>query len=211
VDIRLQTAIIAAIVAVIVALLTPWAKNRFDKQARSEEWARKRDDWFLEKQARDTEEIVVAISNFLKILSSDIGQIHSLTNEVVISIIESPEPQQIDIEKPLSRFLINKWSVKTWFGYDSLRLSIWFETSKEVEGKLAELGTQFEALYTVLDHRAHMLQGFSTTSEAQDPGSYDRAVNFINRMQEDIKHQSQRLLESAASIQRELVDSLRKV
>lgn len=154
-DIRVQTALIAAVVSIVGTLLAPWVKNRFDKQARVEEWTRKRDDWLLEKRARDAEEVVTALERVLKglsytynIVSREQGYMSIYAEDrrrLVVGHFTQEKLQRLNAE-------INQIMTKhtSWFEYDIRRLSIWFVEDERVYKELQDLGERVTSMYNGL-------------------------------------------------------------
>ena len=63
----------SVLVSAVVSILVVTLNNRYAKKSRQEQWQQNREQWMLEKEARDIEEIITTLSSFLKSFS-DVGR-----------------------------------------------------------------------------------------------------------------------------------------
>lgn len=204
---------VSAVVAVFVALLTPWVKNRFDKQARAEEWAQKREDWLLEKRARDAEEVVTALERVLKGLSYTLNIV---SNEVFSVANYARDRRGIVsdvIQEKFQRLGLDLAQVRTkhtnWFLYDTRRLTIWFVEDERVYKELQDLGERVISMYEGLGIQLGTVSlRWDERNEWANPGEYLRAVDSDSK---DFREKLERyrvLVDDIIRFQRELIKSL---
>lgn len=210
-DIRVQTALIAA----VVALLVPWVTNRFNKRARAEEWTRRRDDWLLEKRARDAEEIVTALERVLRGLSYTLNivsnELFSVANYardrrgVVSDVIQEKfERLGLDLAQIRRKHI-------AWFEYDIRRLTIWFAEDERTYKELRDLGERVTGMYEGLGIQLGTVSlRWDERNLWDNPGDYQRAVDSDSKhFREDLKRY-ETLVNDIIQFQRELIRSLRE-
>lgn len=172
----IQAAVQAAFVAGMVSLLVTWLNNYFARQNTQEAENRKRQNWFLEKQARDAEEIILALDNFIKVLANDLSVVDDIDTEMIVMFgFTDVEPSGAEFQhvgKLLdtlnSELAKNKSSQDNWFTYDAPRLSVWFTGPLKVDKRLERLNDEFYATYSPLVTFRANCRSVTTIAEYND-------------------------------------------
>ncbi len=216
----LDAAVLAAFVAGIVSLIVSHFNNRSTRRSQEDEYQRRRREWFLEKQARDAEEIVASLERFSKQFSYHLGELDTWLFEVscLFEIIDHDFSEEgeaaADHEKTRLVKRCQEFSPKIhddmkaferWVSYDVPRLTVWFEDFNQVDKELANLGDRFVALQRNLANFSVMSGRLPIKPDSTRQTLFDRASEKLF----EIEREWTGLVADVAKTQRSLVNHLR--
>jgi hypothetical protein len=213
----LEAAVQAALVSGVVSLIVVLLNARSLRETRGDEHRRRRQDWFLEKQARDAEEIVATFEQFSKQFSTHLRQAASLmvSATTIFDILErdlSSDDLKIhmkqlsdDFRKLGAKVRADSPAVETWLNYDLLRLTVWFDGFLPRDEKFTDLGLRFEKLHTRLSTFSIFGSHYAQSPDSSRKDVFDRASQNLKEIQEEWVV----LLEDIGQFQRDLVGRLR--
>jgi hypothetical protein len=200
-------ALISVIISSIVTVTLNQTNNRFTRESKEEEHRRKRREWFLEKQSRDAEEIIMTFDKFLKEVAEKSGAVQALLFKVALPPLvqvefseEAVQTYKLEAFDIGSRFGSITTSHRAWFTYDAVRLTVWFDNFTQKSIGLDSLKNQFRHINALLDGIASDLF-FADIKNTKE----------LNAIQEDIdsiKKEYSKLVSDAYHTQRELVQKL---
>ena len=230
-----QTALIAAVSAVITSLITISVNRWYDRKNR-------RYEWLLGKRAESVEEIVYKLDEFLKGFSERLeyiaaihhasGLMFEMNSEGAYDpnfaetastiILRSVQGSRENLRKETNLLWEEQTKRVKWFSHDSVRLSVWFYDAPkqrclplEVEGvqeRLIKLGEQFNNIHFWLRDE------INRTNEIYDrllENSGKVTEDDVRRLQEQKSHIEElterwgTVVKNTALLQRGLVGEIR--
>jgi hypothetical protein len=183
-EVAIQVALIAGVFGLVNGLATSWANARAARNLREENERAGRRTWRLEKEGRDTEEILAKLNEILRAISTDVSEFSKAFNRV--NRLEEQEKWAVEYAKENHQFSrpaiashieISKEltavaeSVKAylkgmqdrrseteaWFRYDVIRSTAWFLGDASVRKGLIELGKNLQDFNRELDNEVERL------------------------------------------------------
>jgi hypothetical protein len=213
----LEAAVQAALVSGVVSLTVVLLNARSLRETRGDEHRRRRQDWFLEKQARDAEEIVATFERFSKQFSGHLRQAASLMIDAtsILDILErdlSSDELKLqkkrlsdDFRKLGTKVRADRPAVETWFNYDLLRLTVWFDGLLPRDEKFTDLGLKFAKLHVRLSNSSMLNAHITQRPDSSREAAFDKAGQNLEEIQEEWIV----LLEDIGQLQRNLIGMLR--
>lgn len=219
----LEAAVQAALIAGVVSLTVVLLNTRSLRESRQDEHRRRRQDWFLEKQARDAEEIVATLDGFLKDLSRDMEALDSITGMAVD--YSAPYAYDFASETPenIQRLItdeskVSKQTMRTaaahiaWFTYDARRLCVWFEPTAKVDGYLDALSELFRAFHDsvgVITFSVAAYAGTAINNSVDVVAEKQEIAGEIKEQLAKVRNNWERVANQTIYVQRILVGHLR--
>jgi hypothetical protein len=211
----LEAAVQAALVSGVVSLIVVLLNARSLRETRGDEHRRRRQDWFLEKQARDAEDIVTTLERFSKQFSTQLGEVSSWFHKLsTYNVLFGDRSDNEATEQANERFFedaknlastiqSNNAPLEAWFNHDALRLTVWFEDFHQVDKQLVELGRKFT-------HLQWRLSNFLAQHDRLPVFFRQRLHDEAGKVLEEIQQEWKELASEIVQIQRGLIDGLRE-
>jgi gas vesicle protein len=207
--------LLSALIAALVSLIISTKNNQSVRQSQEDEFKRKRHDWFLQKQARDAEDIVTTLERFSKQFSTQLGEVSSWFHKLsTYNVLFGDRSDNEATEQANERFFedaktlafkiqSNNAPLEAWFNHDALRLTVWFEDFHQVDKQLVELGRKFT-------HLQWRLSNFPSQYNRLPISFGQRLHDEAGKVLEEIQREWKELASEITQTQRGLIDSLRE-
>ncbi len=207
-NVAVQSALVGGFTALAVALLN----NYFVSRSKEVERSHKRREWFLEKQARDAEEIIQALDGFIKVLAESFAEVDRLiSNAYTFERYQSSDNDKSEEIKVQSGELLSKFDAlgsmrQSWFTYDLARLTVWFDGSIQKNSDIVELGKAFKKVENLLKIVPFGLWGVYEFSLHPREAELDNVKKDYRESETEWK----KLIEKTAEVQRKLVQQMQE-